>query len=266
VPEGDTLRRTAAGLRPWLVGHTVRRFWTPVVAAARDGRGLEGQTVRSIEAVGKHLLIRFSGGRALRTHLRMAGSWHLYRPGERWRKPRRRARAVLETDDAVAVCFDAPEVEILTGGAAERGGRAAHLGPDLLDPSVDLDEVAERWRHRPHLPVGVALLRQSLAAGIGNVYKSEVLFLCGVDPFVRVGTLDVSTLRELAVVARREMRRNLVGGPRRTRRGPGSRLWVYGRSGRPCLRCGTPVRMRRQGEDGRSTYFCPSCQPRAPTE
>jgi endonuclease-8 len=238
----------------------VRRFETPVRRAAQRAEGLAGERIEAVEARGKHLLIRFSGGRALRTHLRMSGSWHLYRPGEPWRRPRRGARAVITTDEAVAVCFHAPEVEVLDGGAAARGGRAALLGPDLLDPEVDLSEVVERWRTRPDQPVGVTVMRQTLAAGIGNVYKSEVLFLSGVDPFTPTGSLDEETLREIAEIARREMLRNLSGGPRRTRPGPGSPLWVYGRSGRPCLRCGTTVRMRRQGPDGRSTYFCPTCQ------
>lgn len=260
MPEGDTLHRIAAGLRPWLTGREVRAFSTSVSGAAARARDLEGETIDAVEALGKHLLVRFSDGRTLRTHLGMPGSWHLYRPGEAWQKPRHRARVVIETDEAVAVCFDAPEVEILTGGAAELGGRAAKLGPDLVAPDVDLEEVVARWRSRPELPVGVTLLRQRLAAGIGNVYKSEVLFLCGVDPFTRIGRLPADVLLELATVAHREMRRNLASGPRRTRAGPGSPVWVYGRSGRPCFRCRTPVEMRRQGEEGRSTYYCPRCQ------
>ena len=261
MPEGDTLHRAAAGLRRVLVGREVRRFETPVPRVARASRGLEGSRIESVEARGKHLLVRFGDGRTPRTHLRMTGSWHLYRPGERWKKPARRAWVVIETPDAVAVCFSAPEVEMLTGGAARRGGAAARVGPDLLAPHLDLDAVVARWRTRPELPIGVAVMRQRLAAGIGNVYKSEVLFLCRVDPFARVGDLPAERLRAVAGVARRELGRNLGPGPRRTRHAlDGGRYWVYGRSGRACRRCGETVRMRRQGQDARSTYFCPRCQ------
>lgn len=261
MPEGDTLHRTAAGLGRVLVGRTVTGFRSPVPLARRRGEGLEGTRIDTVEAVGKHLLVRFSDGRVLRTHLRMTGSWHLYRPGEPWQKPEGLARIVIETDDAVAVCFNAPEVEILTGAAAERGGAAGDVGPDILDPAVDLADVVAAWRSRPEHPVGVTLMRQHLASGIGNIYKSEVLFLCGVDPFAATGTLGDHVLADLARVARREMSANLGPGVRTTRPGrAGGRYWVYKRSGRPCLRCRTTVRMRRQGPDARSTYYCPRCQ------
>lgn len=261
MPEGDTLHRTATGLGRVLTGRTVTGFRSAVSLAARRGQGLEGTRIEAVEAVGKHLLVRFSDGRTLRTHLRMTGSWHLYRPGERWQKPERLARVVIETENAVAVCFNAPEVEVLTGAAAEHGGAAGEVGPDILDPEVDLGEVVAAWRSRPDHPVGVTLMRQHLASGIGNVYKSEVLFLCGVDPFAPTGTLRDEVLLEVARVARREMSANLGPGLRTTRPGrSGSRYWVYKRSGRPCLRCGTRVRMRRQGSDARSTYYCPRCQ------
>ncbi|MDX1577228.1 MAG: formamidopyrimidine DNA glycosylase, partial [Gemmatimonadota bacterium] len=155
----------------------------------------------------------------------------------------------------------APDVELLSGRAAERGGAAARIGPDLLHPDVDLDRVAARWASLPELPIGVTVMRQHLAAGIGNVYKSEILFLCRLSPFARAGELGRETLRELAAVARREMRANLGNGPRATRHAAdGGRYWVYGRKGKPCYDCGSAIRMRRQGDDGRCTYYCPSCQ------
>lgn len=261
MPEGDTLHRTAAGLRRVLVGQSVTRFESRVPGVESAGEGVGGERITEIVARGKHLLISFEGGRVLRTHLRMTGSWHLYHPGERWKKPERRARVVVGTARAVAVCFSAPEVELLSGAAAERGGPTVDLGPDLLDGSAELAEIVRAWRSRPELPIGVAVMRQHLAAGIGNVYKSEVLFLCRVDPFTLVGELGESTLREIAETARREMRRKLNPGPRTTRRAAGGgRLWVYGRAGRPCYDCGTPIRVRRQGTDGRTTYYCPTCQ------
>lgn len=261
MPEGDTLHRAAAGLRRVLVGEPVTRFESrvPGVEAAADG--LVGERIAGVEARGKHLLMTFESGRVLRTHLRMTGSWHLYRPGEGWKKPERRARVVIGTERAVAVCFSAPEVVLLSGVAATRGGRTAALGPDLLDETADLGDVVRAWRSRPNLPIGVCVMRQHLAAGIGNVYKSEILFLCRVDPLARTGDLEEDTLREIAATARREMRRNLGPGPRTTRRAArGGRLWVYGRVGRPCYECGTRIRMRRQGDDARSTYYCPTCQ------
>lgn len=267
MPEGDTLHRTAAGLRRVLEGQVVTRFESRAPGIEAAAAGLAGGRIVGIEARGKHLLIAFEDGRTLRTHLGMTGSWHLYRPGEPWKKPARRAGVMVATEAAVAVCFSPPEVELLTGEAARRGGRAARLGPDLLVAGLDLAEIADAWASRPELPIGVTVMRQHLASGIGNVYKSEVLFLCRVDPFTRVGDLDADALLRIARVARREMRANLGPGPRATRRASrGGRLWVYGRSGKPCYECGTRVRMRRQGDEGRSTYYCPSCQGVGPSD
>ena len=261
MPEGDTIHRAAAGLRRVLAGERLTRFESRVPGVETAGVDLVGRRISKIEARGKHLLITFDDGRVLRTHLRMSGSWHLYHADAEWKKPARRARVVLGTSRAVAVCFSAPEVELLNGSAAARGGRAADLGPDLLDPGADLDEVVANWRSEPALPIGVNVMRQRLAAGIGNVYKSEVLFLCRVDPFAPAGALDEQALQAIARTARREMRRNLGSGPRTTRHSlDGGRHWVYGRSGKPCFECGTRIEMRRQGDDGRSTYFCPRCQ------
>jgi endonuclease-8 len=262
VPEGDTLHRAAAGLRPALVGNPVTGFDSPSPAVAAAASDLVGRRITGVDAHGKHLLIRFEGDLALRTHLRMTGSWHLYRPGEAWTKPRRRASVTIETERAVAVCFNAPEVEILRGAAAAGGGGlAGRVGLDLLTTGAEPDQVLARWRSRPELPIGVAVMRQYLAAGIGNVYKSEVLFLCRVDPFACVRDLPDEALREVAATAQREMRQNLRGGPRTIRRSlGGGRYWVYGRSGKRCYECGARVGMRRQGDDGRSTYFCPDCQ------
>lgn len=261
MPEGDTLHRAAAGLAPHLVGRRVVRFESSAARGARHGAELAGRRIESVEARGKHLLIGFEGDVVLRTHLRMTGSWHLYRPGERWKKPRRLARVILATDDAVAVCFNAPDVELLAGARARHGGAAGDVGPDLLADEFDAAAVAERWAGAPEMPVGVAVMRQFLAAGIGNVYKSEVLFLCRIDPFRRVADLSREDLVNIARTARREMRANLGPNARSTRNAlDGGRYWVYGRSGRACYVCGSRVAMKRQGEDGRSTYYCSTCQ------
>lgn len=260
MPEGDTIFRAAGNLRRALVGHAVTRAAGSAADVTAARPTLVGSRIDDVRAAGKHLLVRFDDGRTLRTHMRMTGSWHLYRPGEPWRKPERGARVVLETAERVAVCFHAPEVELLPPGAEARSA-VGRLGPDLLADDTDPADIAARWGSRADLPIGVAVMRQQLAAGIGNVYKSETLFLCGIDPFRRVGDLGEDALLRIARTARRLMRANLDGrAPRTTRPGPGGRLWVYGRSGRRCYRCGTVIRMRRQGEDGRSTYFCGTCQ------
>jgi endonuclease-8 len=260
VPEGDTIFRAATTMRRALAGRTLIRVGGSVDSVAAAQPTLEGRRIDDVTAAGKHLLVRFDDGRTLRTHMRMIGSWHLYRPGEPWQKPERGARVVLETPERVAVCFHAPEVELLAAGAVARSA-VGGLGPDLIAEDTDPADVAARWRARPELPIGVAVMRQRLAAGIGNVYKSEALFLCGVDPFRRVRDLPDAALLEVARTARRLMLANLDNpGPRATRRGAPGRLWVYGRSGRRCYRCATTICMRRQGPDGRSTYYCERCQ------
>jgi len=266
MPEGDTIWRTARTLDGVLVGRMVTGLTSPlpeVAAAARRFR-LVGQTVAAVESNGKHLLIRFSDGATLHTHQRMTGSWHLYRVGTPWRKPARAARVVLETVEVTAVCFSAPVVEVLPPGRSAAHPALQRLGPDLLSSEFDAAEARRRLRDRSGDEIGAALLDQTALAGIGNVYKSEICFLCAVNPFVRVGDLDESTLDRLIETARREMRRNLGPGMRRTRSGLAQeRLWVYRRSGKACLRCGNTVQRRLQGEQGRSTYWCPACQPAA---
>ncbi len=256
MPEGDTIHRAARTLDRAIGGRVVTRA-SGDEETRRAIEPLTGATVAKVEARGKHLLVRFDDGRTLHTHMRMDGSWHIYRPGERWMRPAHTAVAVLETEAWIAVCFDAPLVEVVRGDPA----LVQKLGPDLLAPSVDLDEAIARLRACGELAIGEALLRQSAVSGIGNVYKSEVLFLRRVDPFAKVGALDDATLRALLEEARRAMKANLTGNARVTRRRfGGAKVWVYGRSGKPCFECGTPVRMRRQGDAGRSTYYCPRCQ------
>jgi endonuclease-8 len=275
VPEGDTIAQSAATLAGVLVGRTVTRFRSPVagVEARAASLGVPGSRVAAVEARGKHLLIHFSAGRSaggsvgtaasavLRTHMRMTGSWHLYRVGTRWRKPASFARVILETGDVVAVCFSAPEVEILSAGQLTSHAALQRLGPDLLAPDFDEAEALARLRAAGDLDIADALLDQSIAAGIGNVYKCEILFLERVNPFARVAILDEETLRRLLRTARRQLRRNVGASERRTT--PGARrsaLWVYDRAGRPCARCGTPIRRALQGPHARSTYWCPACQ------
>jgi endonuclease-8 len=228
-------------------------------------RPIVGSTIEGVEAVGKHLLIRFDDGIVLRTHLRMSGSWHLYRVGDRWRKAPHLARAVVGTDEWVAVCFSAPVVEAFRAPPPGAPHPLEHLGPDLCLPDVDIDAAVERFATvaEPEVEVKVALLDQRIASGIGNVYASEVCFACRVDPFTPLAELDVEQRRRLLTAASAQLRANLGSGQRQTGPGAPGSLAVYGRRGQPCRRCGTPVRMRLQGERARSTYWCPNCQRRA---
>ena len=266
MPEGDTIFRTATVLRDALVGGVVRRALAqpgPGLSRVPDLSVLVGSTVDVVEARGKHLLIGFSGDRWLRTHMRMKGSWHRYRPGEPWRLPARRAVCVLETDAAVAVCFDAPVVELLTDADLARHGTLRSLGPDLMAESPDLDEAVRRLRERKTTALGEALLDQRAAAGIGNVIKSESLFMERLDPWAPVSAFSDDELHAVLRRAANMLAANTGGGRRVTtgRGSPGASLWVYLRAGRPCRRCGTLIRAQRQGAQARATYWCPNCQP-----
>jgi len=254
VPEGDTLVRTAAGLRPYLVGRTVTAAKAPPPGPQVER--VVGATVTAVEAMGKNLLIRFDNGLELRTHLRMLGSWHRYRPGERWRRPPARARLILEVPGSVAVCFDAPVVELFEQRAEAIHPSLSKLGPDLLKPPVDKDEALRRLRDpsRADTDIAVALLDQRALAGIGNEVKNEVLWQAKVSPFTKVAALDDGVLRELIDRAIEVLRQGAETGRR-----PQS---VYGRTGRPCPRCGAIVRMEHhRSELPRLTYWCPRCQP-----
>jgi endonuclease-8 len=216
-----------------------------------------GKRVDAIEAQGKNLLIRFDGGLELRTHLRMNGSWHRYRPGERWRRPPGRARLVLEVDGSVAVCFDAPVVELFETRAEQVHPTLSRLGPDLLSPDFDADEAHRRLRapERATLSISAALLDQRALAGIGNIWRNETLFAERVDPFVPVRDLDDATLERLITTARRLLTESAGVAPGR------AQTRVYRRTGRPCPRCGTPIRSGPlAGDVPRTTYWCPTCQ------
>jgi endonuclease-8 len=261
VPEGDTLHRTAARLKPALEGHVLTRFEAPHLHG--DAPPL-GAAIELVEARGKHLLIHFEGGLVLRTHLRMTGSWHVYRDRERWRKPAYLARVVVGTDSGwLAVCFQAPVVETYHRAGAEPPAPAG-LGPDLCRPEAltgaVLDEIVERAARLSlaGTTLGEALLDQRIAAGIGNVYKSEACFAVGVDPATPIDAVDGAARRRVWSVAARQLQANLGRAERRTH--PAG-LAVYGRRGQPCHRCGTPIRMARHGDLARSTYWCPTCQP-----
>ena len=278
MPEGDTLFRAARALRLALAGRTVTHFETVLPALARvdEDAPIAGRAVEAVEAAGKHLLVTFTGGLVLRTHLRMSGSWHLYRPGERWRRPRHAMRIVIENAEAVAVAFDVPVAELLTPRQAARQPDLLALGPDLLGPRFDPGEAARRIRARAGDEIADVLLDQRVVAGIGNVFKSEVLFEAGIHPRRPVASLSDGEVARVIEVARRQLQANrgpeqlgtptTWGGGRRTtgRAAPGEALWVYLRGGQPCRRCATPVVALRQGFHARGTWFCPRCQPEHP--
>lgn len=262
MPEGDTVWLAARRMHAALAGKVLRRtdFRVPSLATL----DLAGRTVTEFVSRGKHMLLRLDDGRTLHTHFEMDGSWHLYRPGERWRGgPAHQVRAVLETDDAVAVAYRMPVVELLPTDAEDEV--VGHLGPDVCGPDWDLAEAVRRLREHPERAIGPALLDQRNLAGVGNVYKAEVLFLRGVTPWTPVG--DVADLDALVALAQRLIwsNRERVSQATTGDTRPGRDHWVYGRAGQPCRRCGTPVRRADQGEpdqpeQARVTFWCPHCQ------
>ena len=256
MPEGDTIHRSAARLREALVGKVVRSLRVQRIEGTRPH---PGATIEEVEAVGKHLLVHFDDGLTLQTHMMMSGSWHLYRPGERWQRPIHMARVVIEVDDRVAVCFLAPVVRSYR--ATARRSPIDHLGVDLCRVDVDIDSAVRRISSfaSPDSEIAPVLLDQRIACGIGNVYKSETLFACGVNPFTRLRELDETALRSLFATAARLLQANLEGGARSTVVTGG--LAVYGRVRRPCPSCGTPIERSSQGQPTRVTYWCPRCQP-----
>ena len=274
MPEGDTIFRAARTLHRALAGSEVTRFETVLPALSRvdEDSPLAGRTIERVSSAGKHLLIEFSGGLILRTHMRMNGSWHIYRTGERWRRSRRDMRIVVSTRQFEAVGFNVPVAEFVTASRIGRHKELAALGPDLLDDAFDADEALRRLRQRREMEIGDALLNQRLLSGVGNVYKSEILFATRTNPFASVGTLTDETLSEIVATARRLLTLNVkegvqpmttYAGYRRTTRSndPAQRLWVYGRGGKPCRRCGATISVRAHGVDARLTYWCPTCQP-----
>ncbi|MEQ8617557.1 MAG: DNA-formamidopyrimidine glycosylase family protein [Lacipirellulaceae bacterium] len=262
MPEGDTIYRSAANLRKAMEGETIdaalchnSRFEQPLSPAR-----LVGQSCERVEARGKHLLMHLSSRDVIHSHMGMTGSWHVYRIGEPWQKGRPFASLELQMADWSVVCFTPKLLELLTTDELRRHRHLSRLGSDLLDPGFELEKAIQRLRKRDDLTIGEAVMDQTLVSGIGNVYKSETLFLERLNPFQRVGEIPDSRLQQLLTRAQKLMLRNLEGHPRKTRFEGGDRQWVYNRSGNPCPKCGATIQMQRQGDLGRSTYWCPECQ------
>jgi endonuclease-8 len=261
VPEGDTIHKIAGFLAPRLRS---RRLARVEMADSATASRCMGRLVRGVTARGKHLFIELDDDTALRSHLGMYGTWHFYAPGEDWRKPVSQASLVLATEDAVYVCFNAREVELVRAPSVRERVLGMRLGPDLLIEDGSLDVIVRRAREileRDTLLADV-LLDQRVASGIGNVYKSEVLFLEHRSPLTRLGDIGNTGLERCYATAAGLLRRNLGGGPRITRfeKDGAGRLWVYGRRGQPCLRCDGRIESARLGRDHRSTYWCNKCQ------
>jgi endonuclease-8 len=274
VPEGDTIFRAARTLNAALAGKLVTRFESmlPYLLRIDQDTPIRGRTVVQVESHGKWLLMHFSGDLILLTHMLMSGSWHIYRPGEKWKRRSDDMRIVISTADYEAVAFKVPIAEFHTAASLARREGFNKLGADVLAEEFDEQRAAEQLRSRPDLEVGEALLKQSLMAGIGNVYKSEISFACGVNPFRKVATLTDDEVNCLVANARKFLLANVsessgegivtyTGLRRTTRRSdPGERLWVYGRRNEPCRKCGSLIRSYKQGVDARTTFWCPNCQ------
>jgi endonuclease-8 len=261
VPEGDTLHTIANYLKPRLERQTLKRVSMADAVAARR---CTSKRVEVVEARGKHLFITLENGTALRSHLGMHGSWHRYAHDEEWKKPRRQASLVIATETDEYVCFNAKEIELVNLASVRNRIVHGRLGPDLIADTFDSAVLVRRAREMLESDTLLAdvLLDQRVASGIGNVYKSEVLFIERLRPDCTLKDVSDATLARCFETAADRLRRNTRGGKRVTRleNDGAGRLWVYGRRGQPCLECDTPIRSRRLGKHQRSTYWCPSCQ------
>jgi endonuclease-8 len=278
-----------------MAGRIVTRFESvyPSLTRVAEDHPVVGRTVESVFARGKHLLMTFSGDLVLRTHMRMNGSWHLYRAGVRWQRPARDMRVLVGAGEVVAVGFNVPVAELLSRRELARHRDLQALGPDLLADarslapgevgtpravgssraSFDPGEVLRRLRAHPGSAIADVLLNQRVVAGIGNVFKSEILFLAGIDPFTPVARLTDGDLDRIIGIGRDQLAANVMAPAqtlsrsigRRTTRSldPAAKLWVYGRGGKSCRRCGALIHSRKTGLDARLTYWCPRCQPPA---
>jgi endonuclease-8 len=275
MPEGDTIFRTARALGRALAGKPITGFHStfPLLTRFHDDTPLTGQLVESVESRGKWLLIHFSGGGTLATHLLMHGSWHIYRHGECWQQPRANMRIVIENSDYLAVGFRVPVARMHSALSLTRDTKIPRPAIDALSPEFDAEAAARRALAHRDEEIADVLLHQSVLAGVGNVFKSEICFVTAVNPFCKVRALSREQAASLIAAAQKLVAANVLvdsgdaivtygGRKRRTTHesDPGASLWVYGRKGEPCRRCGEPIRARLQGPDARITFWCPRCQ------
>jgi endonuclease-8 len=276
MPEGDTIFRTARALSRALAGQPVTAFRStyPLLTRFNEDTPLIGQLVERVEARGKWLLIHFFGGGTLATHMLMSGSWHIYRPGERWQQPSANMRIVVENSNYVAVGFRVPVAEMHTAQSLARDRRIPRAEIDVLSPAFNAAEAVRCTQAHGSEEIADVLLHQEVLAGVGNIFKSEICFVSGIHPFCKVSALSEEQVQAAIAAAQKLLAANVLensgdtivtyGG--RTRRtthesDPTASLWVYGRNGEPCRRCGEPIRLRKQGPDARVTFWCQRCQP-----
>ncbi len=270
MPEGDTIARTASSLRTWLGGRIVTAAQTSL--ANLPVSRLVGRTISDVGTIGKNLLVSFAGDAAddvlvLHTHMKMTGSWHVYPAGASWQKPTWQARVVIESGDRLAVCFNAPVIELDGPGATKRRPSLSGLGPDVLVEPLDVDRFLERAAATSaSYALGELLLDQRVVCGIGNIYRCEAFFLEGHHPWTARRALSDEALVALVGRAARLMQANLRTATLRTVSvgrhfgAGGSRTWVYRRAGLGCRVCGTEIVARAQGPLARRAYWCPACQ------
>jgi endonuclease-8 len=275
MPEGDSIYRAARTLNLALAGQTVTSFESalPQLSRVEVDQGVVGRTVENVAPQGKWLLMYFSGDLILLSHMLMSGSWHIYRPDETWQRRRYDMRVVIATPKILAVAFNVPIAEFHTADSLTRREGFNSVGPSTLAENFDEAKVVARLRARPDLEIGVSLLTQSLLSGIGNTFKSEICFACGINPFRPVSDLTDDDLKCLLSKARKFMLANVTEASdgkittyvpmRRTtgRANVRERLWVYKRTGEPCRHCGSAIVSRKQGFDARTSFWCPRCQP-----
>jgi endonuclease VIII len=284
MPEGDTIHNAALRIGRALVGHEILEIETPQARHRGDRwpERLAGRAVRAVDARGKHLFVRFEGDLTIHSHLRMGGKWGVYERGRRWTRGAHRAWLVIRTAGHDVVEFDGPVLELMTDSRTRFDQLLAGLGPDIVADDFDESRYLARLREDDQTrAIGEALLDQRNVAGIGNIWKSEGCFMASIDPWRRTADLSDDELLAIARAIRPEIRRSARrGGPtvtyraetasagavaRQPQRRPDDRdrragTWVYERTGLPCRVCTTPVLARGQGDDNRTTYWCPVCQ------
>jgi endonuclease-8 len=256
VPEGEAIHRTAAALRTALVGRPLLSFEAPQVEGPLPALG---RVIELVESRGRLLDVIWDDGLVLHTSMRLSGTWHLYRTGERWRKPSSQLRVSITVDGFSAVCFNARTVETYREFDTHRHPGFGPPGPDLSVERPDLAAAVEALCRYPDLdaPIAEALLDQHVAWGVGNVFRSEVLWASRQHPFAPVSMLNRDDMERVVAAAGKVMHVHLHEPPSPN----GERgLAVYGRNGQRCPRCGDTVEVRRIGEHARLLYWCPGCQ------
>jgi len=276
MPEGDTIYRTARTLGRGFEGRVVTGFRSvlPKLMRANDDTPFIGQIVERVEARGKFLLLHFSSGSILVTHLLMNGIWHIYRHGERWQRPAAQMRIVIENSEFVAVGFRIPVAEMHTAETLRRHPGMPTQERDVLREAFDLEAAVDNLLALPREEIAEALLNQRITAGVGNEFKSETCYVARVNPFERIASLSRERLANILAIAQRLLKANIQedssarmftysGRWRRTTHAsnPAENAWVYERAGQPCRICGNLIQRSLQGPHVRVTFWCPQCQP-----